>query len=47
MEELMADVLNGTLDPSPVFDLRVDLDGVPAGCAAMREREAVKVLVEI
>jgi threonine dehydrogenase-like Zn-dependent dehydrogenase len=45
MEELMADVLAGRLDPSPVFDMRVDLDGIPAGYTAMHEREAVKVLV--
>jgi alcohol dehydrogenase len=45
MEELMEDVLEGTLDPSPVFDMRVDLDGIPAGYAAMDEREALKVLV--
>ena len=45
MEELMADVLAGKLDPSPVFDMRVDLDGIPAGYAAMHERKALKVLV--
>jgi alcohol dehydrogenase len=45
-EELMADVLQGTLDPSPVFTKTVDLDGVPEGYRAMNEREAVKVLVE-
>jgi threonine dehydrogenase-like Zn-dependent dehydrogenase len=45
MEELMADVLDGKLDPSPVFDMRVDLDGIPAGYTAMHEREALKVLV--
>jgi alcohol dehydrogenase len=45
-EELMADVLQGTLDPSPVFTKTVDLDGVPEGYRAMDEREAVKVLVK-
>jgi alcohol dehydrogenase len=44
-EELMADVLGGTLDPSPVFTKTVDLDGVPEGYRAMADREAVKVLV--
>jgi threonine dehydrogenase-like Zn-dependent dehydrogenase len=43
--ELLADVLDGRLDPSPVFDLTVDLDGVPAGYAAMHDRTALKVLV--
>ena len=45
-EDLMADVLQGTLDPSPVFTKTVDLDGVPEGYRAMDEREAIKVLVE-
>jgi threonine dehydrogenase-like Zn-dependent dehydrogenase len=43
--ELLADVVAGTLDPSPVFDLTVDLDGVPKGYAAMDERTAIKVMV--
>jgi len=47
MPELMEDVLAGTLDPSPVFDMTVDLDGVPAGSAAMDNREALKVLVKL
>jgi alcohol dehydrogenase len=47
MEELMDDVLAGTLDPSPIFDLTVDLDGVPGGYAAMDERRALKVLVKL
>jgi alcohol dehydrogenase len=45
-EELLADVLGGTLDPAPVFDMTVDLDGVPDGYRAMDEREAIKVLVK-
>jgi alcohol dehydrogenase len=45
-EELMSDVLQGTLDPSPVFTKTVDLDGVPEGYRAMDEREAIKVLVK-
>jgi len=47
MKELMEDVLKGTLDPSPVFDMTVDLDGVPEGYAAMDERRALKVLVTL
>ncbi|MBV0924786.1 zinc-dependent alcohol dehydrogenase family protein [Halomicroarcula limicola] len=46
-EELLADVLQGTLDPSPVFTKTVDLDGVPEGYRAMDEREAIKVLVKV
>ncbi|NUT36147.1 MAG: alcohol dehydrogenase catalytic domain-containing protein [Hamadaea sp.] len=43
--ELLADVLAGDLDPSPVFDVSVDLAGVPGGYLAMNDRTAVKVLV--
>jgi alcohol dehydrogenase len=47
MTELMADVLAGTLDSSPVFDLTVDLAGVPEGYAAMDQRRALKVLIKM
>lgn len=47
MKELMDDVLEGILDPSPVFDMTVDLDGVPEGYAAMDERRALKLLIEV
>ncbi|MEU8755492.1 zinc-dependent alcohol dehydrogenase family protein [Streptomyces chartreusis] len=43
--ELLPDVLNGTIDPSPVFDLTVGMEDVPAGYKAMDERTALKVLV--
>lgn len=43
--ELLNDVVAGTLDPSPVLDLTVDLSGVPSGYAAMDGREAIKVMV--
>jgi alcohol dehydrogenase len=46
-DELMADVLQGTLDSSPVFTKTVGLDDVPEGYRAMDERDAVKVLVRI
>ncbi|MFB6068885.1 MAG: zinc-dependent alcohol dehydrogenase family protein [Halobacterium sp.] len=45
-EDLMADVLQGTLDPSPIFTKTVDLEGVPEGYRAMDERDAIKVLVK-
>jgi threonine dehydrogenase-like Zn-dependent dehydrogenase len=38
-------VLDGSVDPAPVFDLTVGLDGVPDGYRAMDERTALKVLV--
>ncbi|MFH8349331.1 zinc-dependent alcohol dehydrogenase family protein [Streptomyces sp. NPDC018045] len=44
--ELLPDVLDGTVDPSPVFDLTVDLDGVPDGYRAMDQRTALKALVK-
>jgi threonine dehydrogenase-like Zn-dependent dehydrogenase len=45
--ELLDDILAGRLDPSPVLDVEVDLDDVPAGYAAMDERRAIKVLVRV
>jgi threonine dehydrogenase-like Zn-dependent dehydrogenase len=46
IEELLPDVLDGSVDPAPVFDLTVGLDGVPDGYRAMDERTALKVLVK-
>lgn len=45
LPELLADVLDGKLDPSPVLDLEVGLEGVPDGYKAMDERRAIKVMV--
>jgi threonine dehydrogenase-like Zn-dependent dehydrogenase len=45
MPALLQDVIAGKLDPSPVLDMTVDLDGVPAGYAAMDTRSAIKVMV--
>ncbi|GGC03505.1 zinc-dependent alcohol dehydrogenase family protein [Cellulomonas carbonis] len=45
LPELMADVLDGTIDPSPVFDLELPLDRTPEGYAAMDERRAIKVML--
>jgi threonine dehydrogenase-like Zn-dependent dehydrogenase len=44
-EELMADVLQGALDPAPIFTETVGLDDVAEGYRMMDEREAIKVLV--
>jgi alcohol dehydrogenase len=44
--ELMADVLQGTLDPSPIFTKTVDLEDVAEGYRAMDERDAIKVVVK-
>jgi len=45
--ELLADVLAGAIDPSPVLDLHVALDGVPEAYRAMDERRAIKALVAV
>ncbi|MEV0618802.1 alcohol dehydrogenase catalytic domain-containing protein [Nonomuraea sp. NPDC050404] len=44
---LLEEVMSGRLNPSPVFDLVVDLDGVPAAYRAMAGRSAIKALVRI
>jgi threonine dehydrogenase-like Zn-dependent dehydrogenase len=45
LEELLPDVLDGRVEPGRVFDRTVGLDEVPDGYRAMRDREALKVLV--
>ncbi|MFD4422810.1 alcohol dehydrogenase catalytic domain-containing protein [Agromyces sp. NPDC058484] len=45
LEPAIARVLNGEINPGLVFDRTVTLDDVPAGYAAMDNREALKVMV--
>ncbi len=45
MEQLLPDILDGTIEPGRVFDVTTDLDGVPDGYRAMDDRDALKVLV--
>jgi threonine dehydrogenase-like Zn-dependent dehydrogenase len=45
INELLPDVLDGTIEPGKVFDSIIDLDGVPGGYRAMADRAALKVLV--
>jgi threonine dehydrogenase-like Zn-dependent dehydrogenase len=45
LPDLLADVLAGRLDPSPVFDLALPLEQAAEGYAAMDERRAIKVLL--
>lgn len=45
IEELLPDVLGGTIEPGKVFDRTVSLDHVSDGYRAMADREALKVLV--
>ncbi|MFE9254416.1 zinc-dependent alcohol dehydrogenase family protein [Streptomyces sp. NPDC006879] len=47
LPELLADVLDGTIDPSPVFDREVALEEVPEGYRAMDDRSALKVLISL
>jgi len=46
IEELLPDVLDGTVQPGRVFDRVIALDDVPDGYRAMNDREAIKVMVE-
>ena len=47
IEELLPDVLEGTIGPGRVFDRVSSLDEVPGGYKAMNDREAIKVLIEL
>jgi threonine dehydrogenase-like Zn-dependent dehydrogenase len=43
--DLMDQVLAGKIDPSPVLEMSVDLEGVSEGYAAMDSRKKIKVMV--
>ncbi|MFD9510753.1 zinc-binding dehydrogenase [Streptomyces mirabilis] len=45
IEELMPDILDGTIEPGKVFDTTTDLDGVPAGYQDMADRKCLKVFI--
>jgi threonine dehydrogenase-like Zn-dependent dehydrogenase len=45
IEELMPDILDGTIEPGRVFDRTIGLDEVPDGYRAMADRKALKVLI--
>jgi threonine dehydrogenase-like Zn-dependent dehydrogenase len=45
IEELLPDVLDGTVEPGRVFDRTVSLEQVPDDYRAMADREALKVLI--
>jgi len=46
IEELMPDVLDGSIEPGKVFDATTDIDGVPAGYQDMDDRKRLKVLIK-
>lgn len=45
MDQLLPDILDGTIQPGKVFDATTDLDGVPDGYRDMDNRTSLKVLV--
>ncbi|MFE5918927.1 alcohol dehydrogenase catalytic domain-containing protein [Streptomyces sp. NPDC056468] len=45
IEELLPDVLDGTVEPGRVFDHTIGVDEVPDGYRAMADRRALKVLI--
>lgn len=45
LDDAIAQVLAGEIDPGRVFDRTVNIDDVPAGYAAMDDRSALKVMV--
>jgi threonine dehydrogenase-like Zn-dependent dehydrogenase len=47
LPELMRALADGTIDPSPIFDRTVALDGAPGGYRAMDERDAIKVCLAV
>jgi threonine dehydrogenase-like Zn-dependent dehydrogenase len=46
MEQLLPDVLEGTIQPGRVFDRTISLDQTPDGYRAMNNREALKILIQ-
>jgi threonine dehydrogenase-like Zn-dependent dehydrogenase len=46
IEELLPDILDGTINPGKVFDRAIALDEVPDGYRAMDSRSALKVLIK-
>jgi threonine dehydrogenase-like Zn-dependent dehydrogenase len=46
IDELMPDILDGTIEPGKVLDVTTDLSGVPAGYQDMADRKTLKVLIK-
>ncbi len=46
IEQLMPDILDGTINPGKVFDVTTDLDGVVAGYRDMDDRKSLKVMIK-
>ncbi|MGY1739603.1 MULTISPECIES: zinc-binding dehydrogenase [unclassified Blastococcus] len=45
VDELLPDVLDGTIEPGRVFDTAIDLAGVPGDYRGMADRTSLEVLV--
>jgi threonine dehydrogenase-like Zn-dependent dehydrogenase len=45
IEDLMPDILDGSIEPGRVFDRTISLDETPEGYTAMNDRQALKVLI--
>jgi threonine dehydrogenase-like Zn-dependent dehydrogenase len=45
IEELLPDILNGTINPGRVFDHTAELDQTPDAYRAMNDRQSIKVLL--
>jgi hypothetical protein len=46
IEELLADILDGKIEPGRVFDRVIGLNEVPDGYRAMDKRESIKVMIK-
>ena len=46
IDELLPDILDGTIEPGRVFDSEIGLEAVPDGYRAMDERKSIKVMVK-
>jgi threonine dehydrogenase-like Zn-dependent dehydrogenase len=46
IEELMPDIVDGTIEPGKVFDATTDIDGIPNGYQDMDDRKSLKVYVK-
>lgn len=47
MNELLVDVLDGSIQPGKVFDFVGNLNQVPDGYRAMNNREAIKAIITL
>jgi threonine dehydrogenase-like Zn-dependent dehydrogenase len=46
IEELLPEVLDGTINPGRVFDRTIGIDDVPDGYRAMDARQSLKVMIK-